>query len=712
MQTRRKKASLRAAEYRSVLALVIWLMLGAALMGGVCAQSAKTLPKTRTDNVRETLHGVEIVDPYRWLEDQKSPETRAWIHVQNEYTQSMLGKQPGRNEIKRRLAELMKTETVSVPDVYNGRYFFTKRLPDQDLPVICMRKGPGGPDETLVDPHPLSPDHTTGVTIMDVSKDGTLLAYGVRQGGEDEVAVHFLGVDTRKDWTDRLPRARYADLAIKPDKKGLYYARFSPKGPRVYYHEMGTGSEGDVEIFGKNYGPDKLIRIRLSEDGRYLLFTVSYGSSGSKTEVYYQEVVGHGPITPIVKDLDARFMGAFAGTHLYLQTNWEAPNGRIFDVNLNNPARNRWREVIATAEAPITGFALVGGKLFVSYMPNVRSRVKVYETSGKYLRDITFPTISHVGGLKGRWDSPEAFFTFDSFQMPETIYRYEVATGKQAVWHQPKAPIDAERFEVKQVWYESKDGTRVPMFLVHGKGLKLDGAHPTWLTGYGGFNISRTPHFSAAVVTWVERGGVYALPNLRGGGEFGETWHKAGMFEKKQNVFDDFIAAAEWLIKNGYTSPAKLAITGGSNGGLLVGAALTQRPELFGAVVCSVPLLDMIRYHRFLVARFWVSEYGSSEDPAQFRYIHAYSPYHQIKPGAKYPAVMFVTGDADTRVDPLHARKMTARLQAANASNKPILLHYDTKAGHSAGKPVSKQIDDTTDELVFMLWQLDVNGKA
>jgi prolyl oligopeptidase len=312
----------------------------------------------------------------------------------------------------------------------------------------------------------------------------------------------------------------------------------------------------------------------------------------------------------------------------------------------------------------------------------------------------------------GRWSSNEAFFTFNSFHIPTTIYRYDVARGRQDVWARLDIPIDSEKFDVKQIWYESKDKTKVPMFIAHGKGLKLDGSSPTLLSAYGGFNVSLTPGFSSRAALWVERGGVYAVPNLRGGGEFGEAWHKAGTLEKKQNVFDDFIAAAEWLIKNGYTNRAKLAISGGSNGGLLVGAALTQRPDLYQAVVCSVPLLDMVRYHKFLVARFWVPEYGSPEDPNQFKYIHAYSPYHQVKPGTKYPAVLFVTGDSDTRVAPLHARKMTALLQAATGSDKPILLHYDTKAGHAGGLPASKQIEDLTDELSFLFWQLGVNGSG
>ena len=357
----------------------------------------------------------------------------------------------------------------------------------------------------------------------------------------------------------------------------------------------------------------------------------------------------------------------------------------------------------------IRGFSAAGGKLFVSYLHQVRSLVKVFTPAGKHERDITFPAIGTVSGVGGRWKGREAFFTFSSYHIPTTIYSYQVKSGQQDVWARLPVPVDSDQFELKQVWYESKDKTKVPMFIVHKKGLKLDGANPAFLTGYGGFNLSLTPTFSSTAVLWAERGGVFAVPNLRGGGEFGEAWHRAGMKEKKQNVFDDFIAAAEWLVKNGYTRPERLAISGGSNGGLLVGAALTQRPELFGAVVCSYPLLDMVRFHKFLIARFWVPEYGSADDdPEQFRYIRAYSPYHSVKPGAKYPAVLIITGDSDTRVDPLHGRKMAARLQSATGSGRPVLLHYDTKAGHSGGLPIGKQIEDLTDSLSFLAWQLGI----
>jgi prolyl oligopeptidase len=413
-------------------------------------------------------------------------------------------------------------------------------------------------------------------------------------------------------------------------------------------------------------------------------------------------------VVPVVNDIPAHFTGEIAGDTMFLKTNWEAPNYRVLAVDLRSPARERWKEIVPTGDAVIRGVSAAGGRLFVNYLENVVSSVRVFDPAGKSLGAIEFPTLGSVSGMSGQWAKNEAFFTFASFHVPTTIYRYDVAAGTQTVWWRSSAPIRSDRFEVKQVWYPSKDGTKVPMFLVHQKGIRLDGSRPTLLTGYGGFSLASTPSFSARAALWVESGGVFALPNLRGGGEFGETWHRAGMLANKQNVFDDFIAAAEWLIAGKYTRAEKLCITGGSNGGLLVGAALTQRPELFGAVVCSVPLLDMLRYQRFLVARFWVPEYGSADDPEQFRFLHAYSPYHRVKAGGNYPPVLFITGDSDTRVDPMHARKMCALLQASTGSGRPVMLSYDTKAGHSGGKPISVQIDDLAKELVFLSWQLGV----
>jgi len=675
------------------------------------AQERKAPPKTRVDNVSETLHGTTIADPYRWLEDKDSPETRAWLKAQNEYTDSLLGAVPGKDRIHQRLTELLKVETIGVPTERGGRYFFTKRDVTQNQPVIYVRNGLNGKDEVLIDPNSMSEDQTTSVNVQDISQDGKLLVYGVRQGGKDELSLFLFDVDTRKQLADKLPEARYFGISMKPDKSGFYYTRFGKEGSRVHYHAMGADPAKDEKIFGEGYGPGQIISAVLSEDGRWLTLYVSHGSSGDKVDVFVKDVAGNGPVKPVVKDIHAGFSGEVVADHLYLSTDWEAPNGRILAIDLKNPEQDKWKTIIPEGKSVVTGFSLAGGKLFVGYLDNVASQVKVFEPSGKHVRDITLPSIGSASGIYGRWGSDEVFFTFNSFARPTTIYRYQVSNAKQDVWARINVPVKSEEIEVKQVWYESKDKTRVPMFIVHKKGIKLDGNRPTLLYGYGGFNVNLTPSFSARAAFWAESGGVFAMPNLRGGGEFGENWHRAGMLDKKQNVFDDFISAAEWLIKNKYTSTSKLAISGGSNGGLLVGAAMTQRPDLFQAVVCSVPLLDMVRYHQFLVARFWVPEYGSSEDPQQFKYIHAYSPYHRVKAGTKYPAVMFVTGDADTRVDPLHARKMTALMQSATGSDRPVLLHYDTKAGHSTGLPINKVIDDLTDEMSFLFWQLGIQGE-
>jgi prolyl oligopeptidase len=699
---------------RRILLTLFLAALGASLAWSQSAAPAGP-PPTAKNEVRETLHGVELSDPYRWLEDQWSPETRAWIEAQNQYTMSKLGALPSREPLTKRLTELLKIDAVGTPTVRGNRYFFSKRSADQDLFVLYVRSGRKGKDKVLVDPHGLSADHRTSVNLQSVSSVGRLLAYGIRQGGADEISVKLLEVDTGRERPDVLPSGRYFNVSVTPDKAGLYYTRLDKDGPRIYYHALGTDPSGDKRIFGEGYGPEKIIAASLSEDGRWLLVHVLYGSAADKTEVYVFETsrgAPSGPPTTIVNDVQARFFGQLAGDRLYLLTNWQAPNSRLLAVDLKNPARDHWREIIPEQKGVVLeGVMAAGGRLVAEFLQDVQSKLKVFDADGRFLREVALPAIGSVGGFSGRWSRSEAFYSFSSFHIPTTIYRYDVKSGKQEVWARLAAPVRSEDFELKQVWYNSKDGTRVPMFLLYRKGLPLNGSNPTLLTGYGGFTISLTPAFSTRAVAWAEQGGVYAVPNLRGGGEFGEEWHKAGMRERKQNVFDDFAAAAEWLIAQKYTNPKKLAIAGGSNGGLLVGAALTQRPELFQAVVCSYPLLDMVRFHRFLVARFWVPEYGSADDPEQFRYLRAYSPYQNVKPGTKYPAVLFITGDSDTRVDPLHARKMAALVQAATGSDRPVLLHYDTKSGHSGGTPVSKQIEDLTDELSFLGWQLGMEMK-
>jgi prolyl oligopeptidase len=671
-----------------------------AMAAGIAAPPSTRPPETRTDDVVETMHGVRIHDPYRWLEDQQSPETRAWINAQNAYTRSVLDTLAGRAAISKRLDELLKTDHFSLPVVRNGRYFFMRRLADENQFTICLRQGVHGADEVLVDPNKAE-SGATSVQIMNVSEDGKWLIYGTRHGGEDEVAITILDVDSRQE-VDHMPRARYEEMHVTPDKRDLYYSKHLDEGYRIYHHVFGTNPGPDEEIFGKNTGPTEGVACDLSRDGRYLGLYVSHGW-GKKAEIYVQDRQNDGPITTIVNDIDADFTPAFAGHRLYMQTNWNAPNGRIFAVDLADPARDKWREVVPEGKSVIESFSVAGGGLAVNYLENVKSRVRLFDADGKPIRDITFPTLGSVTALDSEWENNEAFYTFTSFAQPPTSYRYEISSGQQEVWARNKAPVDPSQFEVKQVWYASKDKTRVPMFLVYKKGLKPDGARPTLLYGYGGFLVNETPAFRADAVIFAEHGGVFALANIRGGGEFGEKWHRAGMLENKQHVFDDFIAAAEWLIENGYTKPAHLAIEGGSNGGLLMGAMMTQRPDLFQAVACEFPLLDMLRYQKFLLGKLWVPEYGSADDAKQFQFIYKYSPYQHVKKGVKYPAVIFVTGDSDTRVAPLHARKMAALMQASTGSNRPILLRYDTEAGHSAGLPVTKQVELETDILSFLL---------
>ena len=685
--------------------------LAAAVLLAACAAEEQGIsvpppPPTEAREIVETLHGVEVRDPYRWLEDQDAAETRAWIDAQNEYTDTVLGLLPGRERLRGMAAAVLERDVWGLPNERGGRYFFSRRRADQDLAVVYVREGLDGADRVLIDPHPLSPDHTTSVALRDISDDGRLVAYAVREGGVDEVAIRLRDVDTGEDLPDLLPPARYGGVSLTPDGDGFYYERYGDVTPRVMYHALGSDPATDRQIFGEGYERHHIPVTLLSDDGRWLVVHVIEGSSGP-TEIHVKDLRGDGPFVTAIADGVSESWADFAGGQLVITTNLDAPNKRVVLADPANPAAGAWREVIPErSEVVVQSASGLGGRLAVSYLEDVRPRVALHELDGTHVRDIAFDTIGSVGGGAGRWESSEAFFTFETFHVPSTIYRYDLETGEQTVWAAAALPVAAGAYQVTQEWFRSKDGTRVPIFIVHRPGVALDGGNPTYLTGYGGFNLSLTPAFSALATTWLEAGGVFALANMRGGGEFGEAWHQAGMLADKQNVFDDFIAAAEHLIAAGYTRSARLAIGGGSNGGLLVGAVSNQRPELFGAVVCTYPLLDMVRYHQFLVASFWVPEYGSSEDPEQFGWLHAYSPYHNVTAGGDYPATLYISGDGDTRVAPLHARKMAALMQASNGSDNPVLLRYHTQAGHSGGQPVSQQIDQLVDTVSFLLWQV------
>jgi prolyl oligopeptidase len=690
--------------------LILAAALASAASGQAAPSASKCPPPARIDTVTDTYASTVVADPYRWLEDQKSPETRAWIDAEDACTDAALSKIPGRDAIAKRLAELYHNDVYSVPIERAGRYFFTKRTADQDLSLIYMRRGRTGRDEVIVDPLPWSKDHSVSATLEAVSRDGTLVFYGRREGGQDETTVHILDLKTGRDLPDVLPSANYFSVMPTPDDRGIYYAKATPAGPRAYYHAMGTDVAQDQMIFGKDLGKDKILIADLSEDGAYLVYTVLYGTGSEQTALYAQDVKHHAAVVTVVDDIVSQFNESLAGDSLYIATNWKAPHWHVYTTGLAAPSRDRWREVIPETDALLDSVAPVGGKLVAEYLHNATSEIKIFDADGKNPKPLALPSLG-AASITGRWESPELFYTFTSFNYPTTNFVYDLATSKSAIWSKLSVPMDPNAFETRQVWYQSKDGTRVSLFLFYKKGLKLDGSNPVLLTGYGGFDVNETPYYAPLQIVWAEHGGVLADANLRGGGEYGEQWHQSGMLGKKQNVFDDFLAAAEYLVANKYTNSSKLAIIGGSNGGLLVGAAITQRPDLFHAAVCAYPLLDMLRYQKFEDGPYWVPEYGSSDNPKQFEYLYKYSPYANVKAGAKYPAMLFITGDGDTRVAPLHARKMTARLQAATGSDRPILLLYDTKSGHSGGRPISKLIDENRDVLSFLFWQLGVSSQ-
>lgn len=672
-------------------------------------------PPTKAEPVTETINGTTLTDPYRWLEDAKSPATRAWIAAQMQYTADYLAQVKIRPEVVKRLTELMRVESYSIPIERGSKYFFKKRLPEENQGSVYLREGLKGNDDRLIDATKLSADQNTSVNIADVSKDGGLLVYEVREGGADEQSVRLLDVKSRRELPDVLPTARYAGVSLSPDEKGLYYAKFEPSGTLVFYHRLGTTVSMDPMIFGKkfeeeSFGPMDLIFPEVTENGRYLILHVNHGVPAKRVDIYVKDLrTPDAPIRPVIHGIDSRFSPVNYGDDLYVLTDYQAENYRVVKIKLSDPAPEHWTTIVPEGKDVIESISIVGGKLFATGLHDVISQTQIYALDGKPAGRITYPTLGAASGMFGQQSSNNGFYNFESFTIPPAIYHYDVATEKTEVFAKPQVPFVSDRYEVSQVFYNSRDGARVPMFIASRKGLKRDGEAPALMFAYGGFNVSLPPHWDPEYAWWMEQGGFFAQPNLRGGGEYGEAWHKAGMFEKKQNVFDDFFSAAEYLIENKYTSPAHLAARGRSNGGLLMGAAMTQRPELFGAIWCGYPLLDMLRYQNFLVGRWWTAEYGSAEKADQFPYLVKYSPYHHVKPGLKYPAIMFNTGDSDTRVDPLHARKMTALMQSDSGSERPILLHYELKAGHSAGVSIMQLVNDTADELAF-LWN-ETSGK-
>src|ERR1700722_2362918 len=672
-------------------------------------------PATEAKPVTEDIHGTTLTDPYRWLEDGKSPETRAWIGEQMKYTEQYLSQVKIRPEIVKELAKLERVESYSIPIERGGNYFFKKRLADENQGSIYVRHGLRGGDERLVDATKLSADQNTSVQINDISKDGTLLVYGTRSGGADEETVHVLDVAKKQDLPDSLPSGRYSGIQLSRDKQGLYYARFDPAGSLVFYHKLGTPAKTDELIFGKSFegesfGPMELIGAEITENERYLMITVAHGVPAKREDVYVKDLrQPDGPIRKVIHGIDNRFSPVNYGDDLYVMTDYEAPNYRVVKVQIADPQPQHWAGIVCERKDVIFGISIVGGQLFVTGLHNVVTETRIFTLEGKQVGDVSYPTLGAATELYGRVDSNEGFYSFESFIIPPTIFRYDVSTGKTEIFAKPSVPFASDQYEVNQVFYTSKDGTRVPMFISAKKGVKRNGLTPTLMFAYGGFLVNLTPSWNPEYAWWMEQGGFYAQPNLRGGGEYGEKWHQAGMFEHKQNVFDDFFAAGEYLIQEKYTSPERFAIRGRSNGGLLMGVAMTQHPEMFGAIWCGYPLLDMIRFQNFLVGKWWTAEYGSADNADQVPYLLKYCPFHNGDPGLKFPAIMFNTGDSDTRVDPLHARKMTSLVQADNASSRPVLLHYQTVSGHSSGVSITQAIDDTADELSF-LWN-EVSGK-
>ncbi len=671
--------------------------------------------------MQEFLHGTRIVDNYRWLEDGNSPQTEKWVEEEMSYTRGVLDPLPGRDAIHKRLTELLSIGSIGVPQIAGKYYFYSRRDGMQNQPVLYVREGLDGKDRVLVDANQLSADGTTALDWYEPSEHGKYLVYGTSPSGSEMSTLHILETKTGNALPYTIERTRAASIAWTHDNAGFYYTRYPKKGDvaegqevynrHVFYHLLGTDPATDPLVFGEGRDPEDWPNVKLSNDGRWLLLTVEQGYT--KTELFLMDLKAGTPPTRVTTGKNFIYTGSVYNGKLYIVTNEDAPRYRVFVAAAGNYERDSWKEIIAQTDAVLQGAAPWGGKLFAQYEQNASSQLKVFDLEGKKLSDLALPAIGTVFGSDGKWDRDEVFYGFQSFTVPPSIYRYDLKSGATTVWAKVEAPaIDPAAYEVQQEWYHSKDGTRVPMFIVHKKGLKKDGNNPTLLTGYGGFNISMTPAFARSAYLWLEHGGIYAVANLRGGAEFGEDWHRAGMLDKKQNVFDDMIAAAEFLISEKYTDKNHLAIQGGSNGGLLMGAMITQRPDLFRAVVCQVPLLDMLHYQDFQIAKLWVPEYGSAENPDQFKFLYAYSPYHHVKPGTEYPAILFMTADTDTRVDPMHAKKMAALMQAeaknGASRTRPILLRIDSKAGHGQGKPVTKQIEELTDVYSFLFWQLGV----
>jgi prolyl oligopeptidase len=675
-----------------------------------------TYPPARKSDAAEDYHGVRVADPYRWLEDPDNAETVAWVEAQNALTRSSL-QGPVRDALVKRLTELYDFPRTNVPFKRGRHYFYTHNTGLQDQPVLYVQDAPDGPRRVLIDPNAMNADGPVALTALAVNEAGTLAAYGLSQSGSDRQEIFLRDVETGVDRPDRLRWVKFASIAWVRDGSGFYYTRFPEPGTvapgdenyfnTVYYHRLGDPQSADRLIFDRPAERETVFGVEVSDDDRWAVITAFKGSS-DRSEVYLvdRQLPAREP-APLFTGFNAAY--AFiesASGRLFFRADDRAPRGRIVAVDPLNPGAAPV-EIVAESADKLSAALVIHGTIVAAYLHNASDTVRLFTLSGAAAGDVALPAIGSLTGINGRPEDPEMFLGFTSFVHPPANYRYDFATGQLSPFGQNRMHVTPEQYETTQVWYPSKDGTRISMFLVHRRDMPRDGNRPVLLTGYGGFNISLTPAFDPANFVLLDKGGIYAVANLRGGGEYGEAWHEAGMFERKQNVFDDFSAAAEWLVSSGYSNPKRIAIEGGSNGGLLTAAVMVQRPNLFGAVVCRVPVADMLRYHLFTVGRFWISEYGSADDPTQFPFLYKYSPLHNVTDGAEYPPILITTADTDDRVSPGMAKKFAARLQASGHA-APVLIRVETKAGHGAGKPLSKLIEEDADIFAFLFGTLGV----
>jgi prolyl oligopeptidase len=706
----------------AIVCLAVFLLLaGIPLLAGE-AQSLQ-YPVARKGDVVDDYHGVKVADPYRWLEDPDSAETRAWVEAENKVTFGYLEQIPARDKIKARLTQLWNYEKYGLPYKRGDRYFYTKNDGLQNQSVLYTAKSLTGTPTVLLDPNILSKDGTVALAGYAISRDGKRMAYGLAASGSDWTEWNVRDVETAKDLADHLKWVKFSRASWTRDGKGFYYSRYDEPDEKtklqsvnyfqkLYYHRVGTAQAEDKLVYERKDHKEWGFGGSVTDDGRYLIIYVSQGTDPRNLLFYKDLKDDKAPVVELIKDFEANYgLIDNDGPVFYLETDLDAPRSRVVAVDLRRPDKKNWREVIPQAAETLQGVSLFGNEFIATYLKDAHTQVKRFSFDGKLLGEVALPGIGSARGFGGERPDKETFYSFTSFTMPPTIFRYDIPSGRSTVFRKAKVDFNPDEYETKQVFYTSKDGTKVPMFITYRKGLKLDGQNPTYLYGYGGFNISMTPSFSVSDLVWMEMGGVYALANLRGGGEYGEEWHQAGTKLKKQNVFDDFIAAAEWLIANKYTSTPKLAIGGHSNGGLLIGACITQRPELYGAALAGVGVMDMLRFHKFTIGWAWVSDFGSSENPEEFKAIYAYSPLHNLKPGTCYPPTIITTADHDDRVVPAHSFKFAATIQADQACDNPVIIRIETKAGHGGGKPTTKTIEEITDEWAFFVKNLNMDVK-